>query len=76
MRTKTLMNRKGRMGGCRNYLHAYTLACLQHAKEHFMNHRDMRAYWNDYRSALFSPLSLMTRHIEYKRRKSKRNIRG
>jgi hypothetical protein len=63
IRCKVLKNRKCREGGCRNYVHAYTLAGLSHKKEHFMSHREMRVYWDEPKAELFGPLRLMTRWI-------------
>lgn len=68
MKTKTLVNRKGRNGDCRNYIHAYTIAKLEHKAEHFMCARTMRAYWNDKHDPLYGPLRLMSRYLNHKHR--------
>lgn len=65
-RHKQLRNRKGRNGGCRSHLHAYTLAKIQSRHEFFMNARDMRRYWDETRSKLYGPLRLMTRWLDTK----------
>lgn len=65
-RMKQFKNRKNRRGNCRSYLHAYTLAKIQHKQEHFMSQRDMRVYWNDVHEPLYGPLNLMSRYLKYK----------
>ena len=66
-------NRKGREGGCRNYKHAKTMAWIEFKKEHFMSHREMRRYWNEFHGPNYGSLCLASRWLETRKRKRNGN---
>ena len=59
-----------------SYVHIYQMAVLQSKREWFMSPRKLRVYWHEPNAALYGPLSLMTRWLEYREIKALSNRHG